>query len=69
MALAHQMVAGVDLWLNNPMKPLEASGQSAGDAMLGRTVNDPAEAEKLFGWGWECIVTDRLDLIGPDFGV
>ena len=26
--LAKQMVAGVDLWLNTPRKPLEASGTS-----------------------------------------
>jgi glycogen phosphorylase len=28
MALAAKMVAGVDVWVNNPMKPLEASGTS-----------------------------------------
>ena len=28
------MVAGVDLWLNNPMKPLEASGTSGMKAAL-----------------------------------
>ena len=41
---------------------------AAGHAILCWTVNDPAEARKLFGWGVECIVTDRLDLIGPEFG-
>lgn len=32
------------------------------------TVNEPGRAKKLFAWGVDCIVTDRLDLIGPDFG-
>ena len=41
---------------------------SAGYAVLCWTVNDPAEAAKLFAWGVDCIVTDRLDLIGPGFG-
>lgn len=41
---------------------------AAGYAVLCWTVNDPAEAAKLFGWGVDCIVTDRLDQIGPDFG-
>jgi starch phosphorylase len=34
MALAARIVAGVDLWLNNPMKPLEASGTSGMKAAL-----------------------------------
>jgi glycerophosphoryl diester phosphodiesterase len=41
---------------------------AAGYAVLCWTVNDPVEAGKLFGWGVDCIVTDRLDLIGPAFG-
>lgn len=40
---------------------------SAGYTVACWTVNDPAQARKLFGWGVDCIVTDRLDLIGPDF--
>jgi glycerophosphoryl diester phosphodiesterase len=31
------------------------------------TVNDPATARRLFGWGVDAIFTDRLDLIEPDF--
>jgi glycerophosphoryl diester phosphodiesterase len=31
------------------------------------TVNDPAQARTLFGWGVDAICTDRLDLITPDF--
>ena len=50
-------------------EPLAASIHAAGYAILCWTVNDTAEAAKLFGWGVDCIVTDRLDLIGPDFGV
>jgi glycerophosphoryl diester phosphodiesterase len=42
--------------------------RSAGYSVLCWTVNDPAEAKRLFGWGVDCIVTDRLDLIAPDFG-
>ena len=34
MALAAKMVSGVDLWVNNPMKPLEASGTSGMKAAL-----------------------------------
>jgi glycogen phosphorylase len=34
MALAAKMVGGVDLWVNNPMKPLEASGTSGMKAAL-----------------------------------
>ena len=34
MALAGRMVGGVDLWVNNPMRPLEASGTSGMKAAL-----------------------------------
>jgi starch phosphorylase len=34
MALAAMMVGGVDLWVNNPMRPLEASGTSGMKAAL-----------------------------------
>jgi starch phosphorylase len=46
MALAHKMVAGVDLWLNNPMKPLEASGTSGMKAAL----NGVPSFSVLDGW-------------------
>ena len=46
---------------------LAAEIHAAGYAVLCWTVHDPAEAAKLFGWGADCVVTDRLDLIGPDF--
>ena len=31
------------------------------------TVNDPAIARVLFDWGADAVITDRLDLIPPDF--
>ncbi len=40
---------------------------AAGYAVACWTVNDPAEARKLFGWGVEGVITDRLDLIAPGF--
>ena len=46
MALAHTMVAGVDLWLNNPMKPLEASGTSGMKAAM----NGVPSFSVLDGW-------------------
>lgn len=48
-------------------EPLAAEIHAAGYAILCWTVNDPEAARRLFGWGVECVVTDRLDLIGPDF--
>lgn len=46
MALAARMVAGVDLWVNNPMKPLEASGTSGMKAAL----NGVPSLSVLDGW-------------------
>ena len=46
MSLAAKMVAGVDLWLNNPMKPLEASGTSGMKAAL----NGVPSFSVLDGW-------------------
>ena len=46
MTLAGQMVAGVDLWLNNPMKPLEASGTSGMKAAM----NGVPSFSVLDGW-------------------
>jgi len=31
------------------------------------TVNDPARAREILGWGVDAFCTDRIDLIGPDF--
>jgi glycerophosphoryl diester phosphodiesterase len=41
--------------------------RGAGYAILLWTVNDPAEAKRLFQMGADSIVTDALDRIGPDF--
>jgi len=46
MLIAGKMVAGVDLWLNNPMKPLEASGTSGMKAAL----NGVPSLSVLDGW-------------------
>ncbi|HEX5438419.1 MAG TPA: alpha-glucan family phosphorylase, partial [Gemmatimonadaceae bacterium] len=46
MAIARYLVSGVDLWLNNPMKPLEASGTSGMKAAL----NGVPSLSVLDGW-------------------
>ncbi len=52
MALARRMVAGVDLWLNTPQPPLEASGTSGMKA----AVNGVPQLSVLDGWWREgCI--------------
>lgn len=40
---------------------------AAGYSVLCWTVNDRRAAKKLLGWGVECLVTDRIDRIGPGF--
>jgi starch phosphorylase len=58
LALAKLLVAGSDVWLNNPRKPLEASGTSGMKAILNGSINFSV----LDGWwvegyngknGWE----------------
>lgn len=49
-------------------RALAEAVHASGRAVACWTVNDPAEARRLFDWGVDCVVTDRLDLIGPDFG-
>jgi starch phosphorylase len=46
MDIAAKIVAGVDIWLNNPMKPLEASGTSGMKAAL----NGVPSLSVLDGW-------------------
>ncbi|MDA1116777.1 MAG: glycerophosphodiester phosphodiesterase [Proteobacteria bacterium] len=44
-----------------------AEAQRAGAAVLAWTVNDRRAARKLLSWGVDCLVTDRLDRIAPEF--
>ena len=46
MGLARSLVAGVDVWLNNPVPPLEASGTSGMKAAINGTIN----LSVLDGW-------------------
>lgn len=39
MELARAMVQGVDIWLNNPMRPMEASGTSGQKAVMNGTLH------------------------------
>jgi glycerophosphoryl diester phosphodiesterase len=41
--------------------------KAAGFGLFCYTVNDPARARALLGWGVDAFCTDRIDLIGPDF--
>jgi glycerophosphoryl diester phosphodiesterase len=46
-----------------------AAVKAAGYGLLVYTVNDPAQAQALLAMGVDAICTDRIDLIGPDFGL
>ncbi|KQC12134.1 MAG: hypothetical protein APR54_10010 [Candidatus Cloacimonas sp. SDB] len=48
--VAHHLVQGVDVWLNNPVKPLEASGTSGMKAGINGVLN----LSILDGWWPEC---------------
>jgi glycerophosphoryl diester phosphodiesterase len=41
--------------------------KDAGFGLFCYTVNSPARARELLGWGVDAFCTDRIDLIGPDF--
>lgn len=41
--------------------------REAGLRILVYTVNQPQRAAELLSWGVDCICTDKIDLIGPDF--
>lgn len=43
------------------------AAHAAGCAVLAWTVNDRRPARRLLAWGVDCLVTDRLDRIGPGF--
>jgi glycerophosphoryl diester phosphodiesterase len=40
--------------------------KDAGLGLFCYTVNDPARAEEIMGWGVDAMCTDRIDLIGPE---
>ncbi len=46
---------------------LAADIHQAGHSILLWTVNDPSEARRFLAMGADCLVTDALDRIGPDF--
>lgn len=46
---------------------LAAAIHGAGYGILLWTVNDPAEARRMRAMGADCLVTDALERIGPDF--
>lgn len=52
--LARALVSGVDLWLNNPVRPMEASGTSGMKAAFNGVVN----CSILDGWWDECYEED-----------
>lgn len=63
MALAKRMIPGVDLWLNTPQPPLEASGTSGMKA----AINGVPSLSVLDGWWIEgCIEGVTGWAIGPD---
>jgi starch phosphorylase len=65
MALARKLVAGVDVWLNTPLPPLEASGTSGMKAGLNGVLN----LSVLDGWWLEgCIEGVTGWAIGRDGG-
>ena len=47
---------------------LAAEIHAAGYAIVLWTVNEPDIARRMLGLGADCLVTDALNLIGPDFG-
>jgi len=44
-----------------------AAIKQAGLGLFCYTVNDPARAREILGWGVDGFCTDRIDLIGPAF--
>jgi glycerophosphoryl diester phosphodiesterase len=43
--------------------------KAAGYGLFCYTVNDPDRARELLAWGVDAFCTDRIDLIGPGFGL
>jgi starch phosphorylase len=63
MTLARYLVQGVDVWLNNPRRPLEASGTSGMKAALNGVVN----VSILDGWWCEGYSEETGFAIGGDW--
>jgi glycogen phosphorylase len=63
MSLARHLVQGVDVWLNNPRRPLEASGTSGMKAALNGVVN----CSILDGWWCEGYSPETGFAIGGDW--
>ncbi|GGI04579.1 alpha-glucan family phosphorylase [Egicoccus halophilus] len=61
--LARSLVAGVDVWLNNPLRPLEASGTSGMKAAMNGVLN----LSILDGW-WDEAVADLAPHAEVGFG-
>lgn len=46
---------------------LASAVKAAGFGLFCYTVNEPARASEILGWGVDAFCTDRIDLIGPAF--
>ena len=66
MALARSLVQGADVWLNTPVRPMEASGTSGMKAVL----NGALHCSVLDGWWAECFSSgsDEDSAPGQSFG-
>jgi len=62
MALARSLVQGVDIWLNNPRRPLEASGTSGMKASINGVINFSV----LDGWWCEGYNGKNGWIVGDD---
>jgi len=62
MALARSLVQGADVWLNTPVRPMEASGTSGMKAVL----NGALHCSVLDGWWAECFDPGEEDGAGPN---
>ncbi len=62
MAIARFLVQGVDIWMNTPTKPLEASGTSG----MKVTSNGGINFSVLDGWWWEAYNGSNGWAIGDD---